>query len=77
MFLASFSALAVPYTYMTAVQLGFNRSVSYLVGLMALLGTHSLYLKRRCWIYWDWKDYLVGFHVVILHHRHHVLLYTV
>ena len=45
MFLASFSALAVPYTYMTAVQLGFTRPVAYLVGLLTLLGTLLCFLS--------------------------------
>lgn len=38
MFLSSFSALSVPFAYMTAVQLGFTKPASYLVGLLTLLG---------------------------------------
>jgi dolichyl-phosphate-mannose-protein mannosyltransferase len=41
MFLASFSALSVPFSYMTAVQLGFGRPSAYLVGLLTLLGTQT------------------------------------
>lgn len=38
MFLALFSALAVPFAYLTAVQLKLNKPASILVGLMTLLG---------------------------------------
>ena len=42
MFLALFSALAVPFAYLTAVQLKLNKPASILVGLMTLLGNHQL-----------------------------------
>jgi dolichyl-phosphate-mannose--protein O-mannosyl transferase len=42
MFLALFSALAVPFAYLTAVQLKLNKPASILVGLMTLLGNPTI-----------------------------------
>ena len=48
-FVAAFGTLAVPFTYLLAVQMGLGKNAAYLCGLMALLGrrNYSLYANLR------------------------------